>query len=91
MALKIDTTTPQGIAVSGAYCRIESISLTKTAITFALRRYKDNSGLPFFLEEYVTAPYDLTGKNPIQQAYDYLKALPEFASAVDVLEAGQPS
>jgi hypothetical protein len=90
MALKMDTTTPQGITVAGAYCRVEGISLTKTQIGFSLRRYKDNSGLPFFLEEYFTAPYALTGVNPLQQGYDYLKSLPEFASAVDLLELGQP-
>lgn len=91
MALKIDTTLPQGITVAGTYCRVEGISLTKTEITFALRRYKDNSGLPFFTESYYTAPYTLTGVNPIQQGYDYLKALPEFAGAVDIYEATQPN
>jgi hypothetical protein len=90
MALKIDTTTPQGINVTSAYCRVEGISLTKTDITFTLRRYKDNSGLPFFMEEPFAAPYALTGVNPLQQAYDYLKTLPEFTGAVDVLEVGQP-
>jgi len=27
--------------------------------------------------------YDINGKNPIAQAYDHAKTLPEFAGAVD--------
>jgi hypothetical protein len=91
MALKIDTTTPQGIVVAGAYCRVEGISLTKTEMTFTLRRYKDDSDVPFFTEEFYTAPYELNGVNPLKQAYGYLKALPPLAGAVDLFEAGQPA
>ncbi|WP_175855072.1 hypothetical protein [Burkholderia anthina] len=90
MAFKLTCCTPQGINVDGAYCRVECMTVTKNEVTFSLRRYKDNSGLPFFMEEYYTAPYSLTSFNPLQQAYDYLKDRPEFAGAVDVLEEGQP-
>jgi hypothetical protein len=91
MAFTINSTMPQGITVNAAYCRVEAISLiSKTEIQLALRRYAKPSGVPAFMEEYFTAPYVLTGVNPIQQAYDWLKAQPEFAGATDVLEAGQP-
>lgn len=90
MAFKINCTTPHGFDAEGAYCRVEGLTLTKGTLTFALRRYKDESGLPCFLEQYFSAPYALTSVNPLQQAYDYLKTLPEFAGAVDVYEAGQP-
>jgi hypothetical protein len=32
---------------------------------------------PYFFQ------YDITGENPIKQAYLYLKTLPEFATATD--------
>ncbi|UQP02226.1 hypothetical protein L0Z36_10095 [Burkholderia multivorans] len=90
MAFKINCTTPHGFEAQGAYCRVEGLTLMKGALTFALRRYKDNTGLPCFLEQYFSAPYVLTSVNPLQQAYDYLKTLPEFATAVDVFEDSQP-
>lgn len=90
MAFTINSTTPQGITVNAAYSRVEAMSLGKAEIQFSLRQYTEKTGVPFFAEEYFTAPYTLTGVNPIQQAYDYLKTLPEFVGAVDVLEAGQP-
>lgn len=90
MAFKINSTTVQGITVNLAYCRVEVMNLSKSQLQFALRRYVSNAGTPFFMEECFCAPYVLTGVNPLQQAYDYLKSLPEFAGAVDVLEAGQP-
>jgi hypothetical protein len=31
----------------------------------------------------MSCKYDITGNNPIAQAYMYLKTLPEFASAKD--------
>ena len=90
MAFKLNCCTPQGITIDGAYCRVESMTVTKDSITFPLRRYKDSVGFPFFEERYYTAPYVITSVNPLQQAYDYLKTLPEFSNAVDVFEDGQP-
>lgn len=90
MALKINCSTPQGFDVVGAYCRIEDMRVTKNSMSFMLRRYKDNTVQQFFLEVFYTAPYVLTGFNPIQQGYLYLKALPDFQGATDIFEAGQP-
>ncbi|RQQ19736.1 hypothetical protein DF107_18210 [Burkholderia stagnalis] len=89
MALMIDTTTPQGLTVQHAYCRVEAMSLERTMVTFRLRRYKDNTGLPAFDDTPFACPYDLAGENPFKQAYRFLRAQPDFADAINVLEAGQ--
>ncbi|UQP01398.1 hypothetical protein L0Z36_05540 [Burkholderia multivorans] len=90
MAIKLDTITPQGFTAQGAYCRIEEVHVTKTSVSFALRRYKDTGAQLFFSEVNYTAPYALTGVNPIQQGYLYLKTLEDFKGSTDVFEAGQP-
>jgi len=90
MAITINSVSQQGISVNGAYCRVEEVSISKSEIFFILRRYAASKGVPSFMEEYFTAPYILIGVNPMQQAYAYLKTLPEFVGASDVLEPGQP-
>jgi hypothetical protein len=51
-------------------------------MTFHIRSYV-STDKPFFSEDVITAPYSLDGVNPIAQAYEHLKTLPEFADAVD--------
>ena len=43
----------------------------KTTISYMVRSYKDESS------------YSIDGKNPIAQAYEHLKTLPEFQNAKD--------
>jgi hypothetical protein len=83
MALKINIETESGIKVDGAYCRVEYPYLTKDSVSFNLRKYVV-SDKPFFEESFYSTVYNLEGDNPIKQAYEYLKNLPEFADAVDV-------
>jgi len=90
MAIKLDTITPQGFTAEGAYCRIEDVRVTKNAVSFVLRRYKDTAMQQFFSDVYYTAPYALNGVNPIQQGYVYLKTLADFEGGIDVFEDGQP-
>lgn len=84
MALKKTTKTEWGIEVKEAYSRIENVILTaKDKITFHVRSYVSNDGVPFFTEKVFGCAYDINGENPIKQAYLHLKTLPEFAGAVD--------
>lgn len=84
MALKQTVTTEFGIEVLNAYHRVEHVHIdSKTSISFHLKSYKDASGLPCFHERIVVADYDISGGNPIAQAYANLKTLPEFSGAVD--------
>jgi hypothetical protein len=85
MAIKLNTIskTAQGFEVLGAYCRVEDVKVTKASAYCILRKYKDNSGVLHFAEDGISYPYALDGGNPIKQAYDYLKTLPEFAGATD--------
>jgi hypothetical protein len=48
-----------------------------------VRSYKENANVPHFADVSYTCAYDLTGANPIAQAYEHLKTLEDFAGAVD--------
>lgn len=82
MALKKTITTVQGFIAEDAYFRVEEVKLFgKDKIAFNVRGYKDDSGFPAFEDQSVFCDYDLSGKNPIAQAYEHLKKLPQFADA----------
>lgn len=83
MALQATITTNQGITVSSAYCRVADVSLSKDTMSFSLWLYADKEKAPFEKKTFTSA-YDLNGSNPIKQAYEHLKTLPEFAGATDV-------
>ena len=84
MALSRTIDTPWGIKVSNAYCRIETVWIdTKTSISFLVRAYVDSNTNTYFDEQRSACQYSIDGDNPIKQAYEYLKTLPEFADATD--------
>jgi hypothetical protein len=83
MALEKTVTTPHGFTASNAYHRVEGTQVSKDRMTFQVRSYKDNSGLPHFSDAYFDCDYDIEGANPIKQAYKHLKTLPEFEGATD--------
>jgi hypothetical protein len=84
MAISITVKTSTGLTVENAYHKIEALALeNKTAINFRIRAYSAPSGFPFFMETMYSCSYDLNGPNPIKQAYQFLKTLPEFSDAVD--------
>jgi hypothetical protein len=84
MALKKTTNTVQGFTADNAYFRVEEVKLIgKDKIGFSVRGYKNDSGLPAFEDRSLLCDYDIDGKNPIAQAYEYVKTLTEFAGAVD--------
>lgn len=83
MAIKKTVGTPYGLIAENAYHRIEGINFkSKTEITFRVRSSKDGV-LPHFHDVEHSCAYDLSGSNPHTQAYNYLKALPDFSDAID--------
>ena len=83
MALKKTMQTAHGFNAVDAYHRVEVVVLpSKTRLQFHVRSYIDTSK-QFFSEQVLASEYSLNAGNPIQQAYDHLKTLPEFSGAVD--------
>jgi hypothetical protein len=83
MALKKTVTTIAGLNAESAYHRVEEITIfNKYNIKFTVRGYVDIKK-PCFCEKSFLTGYDLSQDNPIKQAYEHLKTLPEFAGAVD--------
>lgn len=83
MALRKNVASVYGIDVNNAYHRVEGVTVVnKDTIQFQVRASVDGV-LPHFSDNQHQCDYDLDGKNPIKQAYDYLKTLPEFAGATD--------
>lgn len=83
MAIKKTVTTQHGIEVKNAYHRVEGLSVVgKDKIHFYARSSVDGV-LPHFADNDYQCAYTLDGTNPIKQAYEHLKTLPEFADAVD--------
>jgi len=83
MAIKKTISTVYGLQAVDAYHRVESLQLRgKTEILFAIRSYADVNK-PSFQEQSLSCAYSLTGENPIKQAYEHLKTLPEFVGATD--------
>lgn len=83
MALMKNITTVHGLNLANAYHRVEDLTLVKkTQISFFVRVYADVKKISFS-ESIFYAPYELIGTNPIAQAYEHLKTLPEFKGATD--------
>jgi hypothetical protein len=83
MALKKSTQTPFGISVSDAYHRVEGLKIVgKDKVQFQVRASVDGV-MPHFSDEQRECTYNIAGSNPIKQAYEHLKTLPEFAGATD--------
>jgi hypothetical protein len=83
MALKKSQNTSFGIVVQDAYHRIESLRLVnKEKMQFSVCAYADVNAIPFMSNLYSCA-YDLTGENPLKQAYAHIKTLSDFDGAVD--------
>ena len=92
-------TTYNTVALPNAYYRAvyPQIDFSKTTMSFRVWVYPsqvqaDTAGAPALddlAETHSGVPYSLSGANPLEQAYAYLKTLPAYASATNVLEAGQ--
>jgi len=85
MALKKTITILSGLVAQDAYHRVEGLQLEgKDIIAFRVRSYKNSdANLPSFQEAAFKCSYDLNGKNPIAQAYEYAKTQEEFLDSQD--------
>jgi hypothetical protein len=72
----------KGITVSDAYLRIQSFSGSKKLLKFELATHY-RSGEQALTVSSFEIPYSIDGSNPIKQAYNYLKTLPEFSGSTD--------
>jgi hypothetical protein len=77
------TTTFKGVTIADAYHRVWGVTLTKTEISFGLGIHASTDADMIDSTSHSCA-YDIAGENPIKQAYEHLKTLPEFAGAADV-------
>ena len=72
----------KGIDVANCYIRVWAFNGNKTELSFGVSFQKTASDEMFDSKTY-SCEYDLVAENPIKQAYQYLKTLPEFANAKD--------
>ena len=73
---------PTEVSFNSAYVRVVNIAGTKSKIGCTAVILTKIDGLEISRNDYYFDP-DLTGGNFIQQAYNYLKTLPEFAGSTD--------
>lgn len=89
MALVCDISLPSGINLKDAYFKIYSLSGNKDLVNLNIQIYVskekcDNQGIPVAGNSYSFTPdLSLTGKNFLEQGYDYLKSHPDFKNAID--------
>lgn len=89
MALKINFMF-SGIEIKDAYVRVSSYSGNKHSLTYlysVLVNTPETEFVPASQSSVTTltaiAPVDIEGGNPVKQAYEHLKTLPNMAGAVD--------
>lgn len=86
MALKKQITLKSNfgddVFFNNAYIKVENLMGNKSQLRFDVSIYKKQNDQVIDHKNYLFTP-DLSGKNFIAQAYDYLKTLPDFSDAVD--------
>lgn len=84
MALRKNTIVQGGVEVTDAYLKAMPVNVVgKTSLWISVQVLKDEEQLTPVTTITLTGPYDINGANPIKQAYDYIKTLPEFEGSVD--------
>ena len=83
MAIK-KTINFKGIVVEQAYVRVimPTISPGNTRFEFVAQTMA-HPDEQFLVAKAYEAAYSLEGSNPIEQAYEYLKTLPEYEGCID--------
>lgn len=95
MAISKNKVLKTGMEVISAYVRIDSIGGNKESLTMTVNTYMSqeafSSGLSYLEHEIHTFIPSVTDLSPnfIKQGYEYLKSLPTYEGAIDVLEDGQ--
>ena len=92
------TIVVMGVTVQDAYIKVANVTTAKndddtveaaaSVAIFGSQAVAESADGVAFTGCLVAFPYNLAGANPLQQAYDYLKAN-TYVGATDVLEAGQ--
>jgi hypothetical protein len=84
MAIKKNFTTSNGIELAEAYIRVEHLLIQeKTYLAYRVRVYSNSEAKIQMEEVPFSCAYDISGENPIAQAYSHAKSLPEFSGAKD--------
>ncbi|MDF3127388.1 hypothetical protein [Rheinheimera sp. 1928-s] len=73
----------KGIAVNEAYIRVSQYQGNKQQLNFTVTYHKDADTEAFDVKTFETE-FDLSGANPLIQAYAFLKLQPDFAGAIDL-------
>jgi hypothetical protein len=80
--ITLKTNFDTDIVFERAYIKVRSINMSKDAAQINVDFCSGVNGKVIDMKQYNFVA-KLEGNNPIAQAYDYLKTLPEFAGAVD--------
>jgi hypothetical protein len=85
-----------GEAFPESYCKVEFVRAFKSDSLIWVNWYANGTARadmkhPVKQKEYTAETAHLVGANIIAASYEWLKALPEFAGAVDVLVTPEPS
>jgi hypothetical protein len=99
MALQISllaADTLVGEAFPESYCKVEFVRAFKSESLLWVNWYANGTARadmkhPVKQREYTAETAHLVGSNIIAASYEWLKTLPEFAGAVDVLVTPEPS
>ena len=85
MALTKNIVLDNGLEATASYGRVERLCLkSNTSLQFNINYYIDGVNRNVIISDFFSCPYDILGENPVKQAYDYAKTLPEFADSADV-------
>lgn len=70
--------------IEDAYIKVSSVNGNKTTLDFEVEVYNSEQSELIYISGYKFNP-DTTDNSPnfIQQSYEYLKTLPEYADAID--------
>ena len=82
MALQLST-EKFGATFAQAYYKAERIVVSKDGIHISVNVYNTANGEVMDSKHY-QMDYDAAGGEPLTQAYNYLKTLPEYSGATDV-------
>lgn len=79
-----------------SYVKVEFVRAWKADSLIWVNSYADGAARadmkqPVKQKEYTAPTADLVGSNIIAASYEWLKALPEFAGAIDVLVTPEPT
>jgi hypothetical protein len=87
MALTTDFQASTAL-VKGAYMRVERLVIPRKSadgdrLTEAVLAICESKDVEAIERRGYYFNLDMNGENPIQQAYEYMKTLPQFAGAID--------